>query len=839
MRSRWFVCLGAVVMLFVALDATGVVRARRAASAAPTATAPQKTAQIAFTGRVLDPQGQPVADARVTLYWAAWEPASVRPKVERAEEKTTGADGAFAFTVARESEIYRDGCIVVRKEGRALGWAAWPMREDQKTDLTLGDPKELAGAVVDETSKPIAEATVSVAVAMIGREEDRRYLSASLAPEVLTTKTDDSGRFAFSQMPAEATFEFLVRKPGWATVWTLEGKSRGYREGKCQFAAGQAGIKLTLSPEAKIAGTVVEKTSGRPLAGIQVSAKPGQDAHPMTAEPVASDPNGGFSLGGLPGGSYTVQLAPQEDAAWVTEPVRVSLKAAETKSDIRLQLTKGGVLEVLVKEGAGGKPVEKAVINVRDSARDQYLGGQTNEAGLAQIRLIPGSYEVWGAYKPGYSQQRQQQPVEINDGETKRIEYTLARSPRVVGVVRDGAGNPLAGIRLAIMPNVPEEKTTDSNGKFEMSWDPGNWGPEGATFVLAARDTTRNLGGVVEIDEQMGTLDFKLQPGIVLAGRVVNHEGKALAGARLRVVLRVSNWGAFLGQGEEEKTAQDGTFEIKAIPPERQYVVTAFAEGYGKHEVRVDALKSKDGRMELGEFKLPLADLTVSGVVVDANNQPVAGAEVYANGENQPEQPNIQTDSQGKFVIQNVCAGPIRLGASVRPPARLYGSVETEGGATDVKVVVSAGPSGQRYVARKPQPLTGKRLPDLKTVGIELPGDANDRMLLVCLWDMNQRPSRHCVTQLARQAAQLSEEGVVVLAIQAAQAEPSALNQWMQDNKAPFQVGYLTGDIEKARFAWGAVSLPHLILTDKKHVVVAEGFNLSELDAKIQAASGR
>ncbi len=829
MRSRWFVRLGAVAALIAVLDAGGVAPA-----------AAEKVAQIAFTGRVLDPSGQPVADAKVTLYRTTLAPISKRPRVERVEEKTTGADGAFAFTAARDSETYRAGCIVVRKEGRAIGWAAWPMREDhQKTDIMLGDPKELTGVVVDEAGKPIAAAAVSVALALIGREEDRRYLSVWEAPEVLNTKTDNGGRFVFAQMPAEATFEFFVRKPGWATVWTLK-DSYGYREGKCQFAAGQAGIKLTLSPEAKIMGTVVEKATGQPVAGIQVSAKPEQDAHPTTAEPVASAPNGSFSIGDLPGGSYSVQLAPQEPAAWVAEPVRVSLPAGAAKSDVTLQLTKGGVLEVLVKEGAGGKPVEKATVNVRDPVRDQYLGGQTNAAGLAQIRVLPGPYEIWGAYKPGYSQQRQQQPVEIKDGETKRIEYTLAPSPRVAGVVRDGAGNPLSGVRLAILPhNSRDEKTTDSDGKFEMSWDPGSWGPGGTTFVLVARDTTRNLGAIEELDEQMGTLDVRLQPGLVLAGKVLNHEGKPLADARLRVVLRVSNWGAFLGQEQEEKTAQDGTFEIKAIPPQRQYIITALAEGYGKHEVRVDALEAKDNRMALGEFKLLLADLTLSGVVVDTNDQPVAGAEVYADGESQPEQPNVLTDSQGKFVIAKVCAGPIRLGASVRPPDRRYGSIETEGGATDVKVVVSTSSSGQPYTPRKPQPLIGRPLPDLKTVGIELPPDANDRMLLVCFWDMSQRPSRHCLTQLARQAAQLNEKGVLVLAIQAAKAERSALKQWMQDNKAPFQVGYLAGNIEKTRFAWGAVSLPHLILTDKKHVVVAEGFSVNELDAKIQTASGR
>jgi hypothetical protein len=44
----------------------------------------------------------------------------------------------------------------------------------------------------------------------------------------------------------------------------------------------------------------------------------------------------------------------------------------------------------------------------------------------------------------------------------------------------------------------------------------------------------------------------------------------------------------------------------------------------------------------------------------------------------------------------------------------------------------------------------------------------------------------------------------------------------------------LKGDAEKARASWGAKALPWLILTDKAHRVTAEGFDLEELDAKLQ-----
>jgi len=45
----------------------------------------------------------------------------------------------------------------------------------------------------------------------------------------------------------------------------------------------------------------------------------------------------------------------------------------------------------------------------------------------------------------------------------------------------------------------------------------------------------------------------------------------------------------------------------------------------------------------------------------------------------------------------------------------------------------------------------------------------------------------------------------------------------------------IEGDEEKIRFAWGVKALPWLILTDKQHIVQAEGFNINELDEKITA----
>jgi protocatechuate 3,4-dioxygenase beta subunit len=842
MRNQGFVFLCIANVLFAAFAADGAARRRQVAPSMKLETPGDKADQIAFTGKILDARGQPVADAKVIRYEVSYGETPYSQQAALVGEKTTGADGTYAFAAPRKSDTYRESYILVKKEGLALGWAVWRMSADQQADVTLGEPKELAGEVVDENGKPLAGVDVSIAMAIIGKEEDRRYLTNYwLASDLLAVKTDGNGRFVFPDMPAEATCELLAKSPGRATVCTLDSSS--YRGGVLQLAPGKAGIKVTLPSEAKVQGTVVEKAGGKPVPGMNITVQADPRGLPLPQEPVVSAEDGGFSLGGLAPGRYVVQLTTSGSglAEWVAEPVTVSVSAGETKSDVKLELIKGGVLEVLVKEGTTGKPVEKASVSIRLVQNDRWTSSVTDPNGLARMRVTPGQYAVSGAYKQGYTrQQTQQDQMEINDGETKRIEYTLTPAPRVTGIVRDEAGNPLAGVKLEIKPSSPEEKTTDADGKFEVSWDPSNWGPQSTTFVLVARDEARNLAATADIDEQTKNLDLKLQPGITFTGKVLNHEGKPLPDARVQVMLRVSNWGSTLGRGETGKTGPDGAFEVKAIPPERQYNVTAMAEGYGTFQVQADAANATDNRMELGEFKLPLADLSVTGVVVDVNDQPVADALVYAYGENQPDRSrDIQTDKEGKFVIEKVCSGPIRLSVNVRGASRLYGYVQTEGGATDVRVVVSERSTGQVFVPKKPRPLAGKPLPDLKTAGVELPADANDRMLLVCLWDMDQRPSRHLITQLTQQAAQLGEKAVTIVALQADKIEPGDLDQWKEKNKSPFPLGCLTGDVENARFAWGAVGLPHLILTDKKHIVIAEGFTVSELDTKIPPAASQ
>ncbi len=134
-----------------------------------------------------------------------------------------------------------------------------------------------------------------------------------------------------------------------------------------------------------------------------------------------------------------------------------------------------------------------------------------------------------------------------------------------------------------------------------------------------------------------------------------------------------------------------------------------------------------------------------------------------------------------------------------------------------------------------PGSLVGKILPNFENITIDFnPGQTQDRMLLVCFWDMNQRPSRNCVLELGRRAEELKEKGVAIIIIQASKVDANELNEWIKKNGIPFPVGIIQDEQEKIRFAWGVKSLPWLVLTDENHIVTSEGFSISELEDKIK-----
>jgi hypothetical protein len=351
------------------------------------------------------------------------------------------------------------------------------------------------------------------------------------------------------------------------------------------------------------------------------------------------------------------------------------------------------------------------------------------------------------------------------------------------------------------------------------------------TGVEAGKTQAANLACVQEITLESGSREeISLTPGLTFVGKVVDPAGKGIANARINVSLRVGSYSGAIGTGDGWKTDSRGQFEIAAIPGDRRYSVQASADGYGVKSVQATADAAGDNHLDLGTFSLAVANMSAAGVVVDVNDEPVAGASVSVYGVDRPFH-HVIADANGRFSVQKICAGRIQISANNNlGPPMADGDATAEAGDMDIRVTINERSSSGQWM--QIPSLEGKPLPDLKGVGVTAAG-AEGKCLLVCMVDIEQRPSRKCLSDLARKSDLLASKQVSVAVVSVSNADFRQYDDWLKTNQVVFPIQVVEGDFESKRAAWGVKALPWLILTDKGHVVRAEGFSPAEVDGLV------
>jgi hypothetical protein len=571
--------------------------------------------------------------------------------------------------------------------GQAMSVAANP-----PLDVAPDKTQPLAGVIVDQDDMPVPDALVSVLLDRVERQ---------------TTHTDLAGRFRLAGLPEETIAELVVRKPGRATIRaTVAVASDAAEEGE---------VRLLLPVEAKIKGIVVEKGTGRPVAGVRLAGTGGTNRPAETGEPVVSNADGTFSLLALAADRYTLGLAPVGDgpADWVAAPMVVTLGVGEAVTGLRMEVGKGGLVEIAVADAGSGRPLEKARMvarllrkalgGARLQAREELFAAVSDVQGVARIRLRPGTYQVSGVSCEGYSPAEFGRTVVVEEGETAQAALTFARNVR--GVVRDPQGSLVAGAQVKIVAGGRAEVTSDDQGRFEIAWEGANQLHRKPAFWLVARHESRNLAAIVEIGKDANSLEVKLAPCAVLTGRIVDPTGGGIGRAGVYVTLDVPDWGDTPLREEHIQADAGGRFEIPALaaglrPVESlrverraqssrgRYTLHACADGYGSRAVVVEAGVVAGRSLDIGALSLPAANLSVSGRVVDLRSRPVAYATIYGYGQGQPVRLTARTDAEGKFTLAGVCAGRIDLRVDPYGKGqRLWAQVSAPGDAVGVEVV--------------------------------------------------------------------------------------------------------------------------------------------------------
>ena len=826
-----FVCAG--VALGILADANAAERLqnivrRVSVSEAQTATNSFKSFRLA--GTVVDADGKSVVGAIVECYQnSAGRSPFDRADTEVKQFTTTGAKGMFEFRVSPASTV-----LLARKPGLAVTWSQYRNQEKDTTEkrLVFMPSSNLAGVVVDETDKPVPDAEVWVSYACSERPTEEgnssyAYLSGKPSHDCFTTRTGGDGRFAFQGFPTNTSADLAVSKPG-KVLRELQREYISPETMRCR--AGQQDIKLVVEPGGSIAGKVVTQESSQPLSGVRLWAEGNRPGNVISwqREPALAGADGTFRLADLAAGSYQLRatFGTNPVPEWVAETVSVSVETGQTTHDVQVLATRGGLLEVALLGKADRQPLAEVSVNVYKAGYQTGVSSGTN--GIALLRVPAGNYQVSASKQNSRSEGT---AVTAETGRTNRIEIELNPPPRIAGVVRDPSGTAMPGLALTVFPQWGRsegEVKTDARGRYELPWDPQRFGGLMQTPYLIARDVGRNLAAAQDIDASTTTLDLRLEPGLVVVGRVEDVHGKPLSNASVRVYL----WSVNSGSQFDEKpirTDAQGRFEATAMPPGRKYSLDATAKGYGSANENI-LEDAETNRIELPPCVLKVADLKVAGEVVDADEKPVARANVHMYGQGQPNG-SVRTDDKGRFRFEEVCEGSVQLSVSSQ---RAYGNARAEAGDTNVVIHLGASPSDSVRETPKRPSLNGKPLPDLALVELGSAAAPTGKPVLLCLFDVEQRPSRRFVKQLAEHYDALRQQGLTVLGLQAAVTTADAFKEWQDSNPVPFPVGRLAAKADNTKWASEVDSLPWLILTDGERRVTAEGFTFDELDAKLK-----
>lgn len=234
------------------------------------------------------------------------------------------------------------------------------------------------------------------------------------------------------------------------------------------------------------------------------------------------------------------------------------------------------------------------------------------------------------------------------------------------GQVTDAAGRPLADAVVRVSPMPEWDSFSRSQGSAKTGTD-GRFVVEGLAegepvWVKVCR------AGYLPLEEEAvplaEPLQFQMQPGARISGRVRDPKGRPIAGAAVRAVeagrehvsstwtgnlsagLRSENCG---GSGEWVTTRKDGSFTLESLP-RGLWSVEAMAQGYVSAVQKRLPVIRPPGLDKLEIVLSPVAVLT--GVVLAPDGSPVAGAQVREGS-----LPSVETGKDGTYRFVGLAPG--------------------------------------------------------------------------------------------------------------------------------------------------------------------------------------
>ena len=704
-----------------------------------------------------------------------------------------------------------------------------------KDVVVLSKGITFSGVVHDDKGQAVPDATVM----MSGRYSDPFYVI-----------TDSQGRFKFAASDKRNDYGaapiIVVEAPGYASDSKI-----------VDIIPNPEPLEFELSRGRNVKCHVVD-SEGNPIAGALAAIEPANLLND-------TDNNGDFIIPNVPNRAIRILVLKEGFVSvrnYVINP---------SQNEVTLQLKRAFKVQGTVTDAITGKSIPQFGIVVAQTMVNVNERPVIFTNGKYELSFGEPSRSPWKIYTnvAGYEEA---QSEEFNVGEgTKVIDFKLipgssttsgsaagqmfqpnmGPSERVItGLVKDDKGQPVKDALIkSTVPFISDQTATNeivTNAEGKFSFKMLMTGSGGTTMVsrgpnpiqetqnIFIRQKERNLASEFTIDDKKNNYEITLSPGVIFSGKVVDVNGAGIPKAQMSLGYFMTNR-MVMTFPEPTIIEANGSFEIRAVLKGHKYSVSASADGYGQQSVQVDASETENEHINLEPMVLDAANLSVSGIVVDQIDQPIPNARIFAlYGNGQPSGRETYTNTKGEFTIDKVCSGRITLQVQKEGPESLFGRKTANGGDKDIKIIVSALNSG-RPVPRQPPSLINKSLPAFENIDVNISAEQlKDKRILICFWDMDQRPSRNCVQELNKKADELKQKNIEVIIIHVTNTDMKSLNDWIKEYNISFILGMIKGNEEQTKFNWGVKALPWLILTDKNGYVQAEGIDLAKLDEILQ-----
>ncbi len=331
-----------------------------------------------------------------------------------------------------------------------------------------------------------------------------------------------------------------------------------------------------------------------------------------------------------------------------------------------------------------------------DSNLDPEGGRRTaalDAQGHFSIDDLDSGAEWWG-FELYFREEHQRLPFALGEdvawvatcrvprGETSHLDLHLIPA-KASGIVRDRATKqPIAGARLEFCD---QESSADAGGRFRMTvayvprFDFPHVVADAPGYASAAGLHEVKISPFKPEPFEMTDLEIELDPGVSVAGHVVDERGAPLEGAHvaLRADVPTQGWEGLtgLGHGWGARTAADGSFKIGGLVPDPEHPGRALVELRAWRDARFSKEIVKKGLLVGGE---PLEIVvprfvTWSGRVV-SSGKGIKGAVVSPLGS--------RTPAPGRFSLMTENFETVRLVDNVLP-IQLLGGTYDRGGPTN------------------------------------------------------------------------------------------------------------------------------------------------------------